>query len=237
MTLLHQVVISDQVSSNNFIPKNKSNIEKYCGSYDYILWDYEKIKSFILKNGDSKVLDAIDSIKANAFKADVARYYIVHKMGGWYVDLNNYFTQPPPEQYDMILFSEARMPSGAPWGIQNGFFYVKNKENKQLKTVVDICIDNIENKLYGFNEFCITGPLVFGRGMAHGLPDNSNHFFGEYICATKDVYDGFYMSNLYTSAAKPLALYKPYHALNATGKPEIPGANNYIEMWKNREIY
>ena len=83
MKLIHQVVISD-ANLDGFVPKNKENLEQHCADYDYILWDYAKIKKFILDNGDQKVLKAIDSVKANAFKADIARYYIVHK-NGWMV--------------------------------------------------------------------------------------------------------------------------------------------------------
>ena len=236
MKLIHQVVISD-ANLDGFVPKNKENLEQHCADYDYILWDYAKIKKFILDNGDQKVLKAIDSVKANAFKADIARYYIVHKMGGWYIDLNNYFKEPPPEDYDILAFAEDGMPSGAPWSVQNGFFYFNKKDSPQLLNVVDICVDNVENRVYGFNEFCPTGPLVFGRGIAHALPEGSKHFFGQYIVARNGMMDGFYMSNFFNSVKKPLALYKPYHKINATGKPGIPGANNYVEMWKNRELY
>lgn len=236
MKLIHQIIISD-ADLSNFVPKNKENLEKHCPSYDYILWDYPKIKKFILDNGDGEVLKAIDSVKANAFKADVARYYIVQKMGGWYIDLNNYFNESPPEEYSLLAFAEDGMVSGAPWSVQNGFFYFKEKNSPQLSNVVDICVDNIKNRVYGFNEFCPTGPLVFGRGIAHALPENSKHFFGQYIVARKGMYDGFYMSNFFKSAKDPLALYKPYHKINATGKSGLPGENNYVEMWKNKELY
>jgi len=236
MKLIHQVVISD-ADLSDFVPKNKDNLEQHCPDYEYILWDYSKIKKLIEDSGDHEVLEAIDGIKANAFKADIARYYIVHKMGGWYIDLNNYFVKSPPDNYDLLAFAEDEMPSGAPWSIQNGLFYFKYAGNPNLRKIVDICIQNVKDRVYGFNEFCPTGPLVFGRGLAHHLPENSNHFFGQYIVARADKADGFYMSNFYNSANKPLALYKPYYDNYATGRSGVPGSNNYVEMWKNKELY
>jgi hypothetical protein len=236
MRIVHQIAISDH-SLDNFVPENKKNLEKYFLNYDYLFWDFPQIKKFILSNGDFKVLDAINNINANAFKADVARYYIIYKMGGWYVDLNNFFQEAPPEEYDFVVFSESRMPAGAPWGIQNGLFYFKQPNHHCLKRVVDICVDNISKRYYGFNPFFPTGPNAFGMALAHNLPEDSNHFFGEFVVEKENFQNGFYMSNFYQNNDQPLALYKPYHGFDLVGNPRIPGSNNYVRMWQERKIY
>lgn len=229
--IIHQVAISNE-NLEQYVAPNKNNIKQFYGSSEYMFWDYFKIKDFILKNGDVEVLEAIDNIKPNAFKADIARYYIVYKMGGWYVDLNTYFQHHPPVgKNELIVFTQTQFfTSESSWAVYNGLFYF-NKEHPILKYMIDRCIENVKNKYYGANPWCPTGPNIFGLAVSHfNLPENNTYLFGSALWNLEDKPDGFYLND-----KSPFALYKPSGLY--TGDSGLPHGNNYVEMWHDKNIY
>ena len=70
--------------------------------YEHFLYDNEMCRDFIATNFDKDVLHTYDKIKPGAFKADLWRYCILYKYGGFYVDadtlcfnnINNFVTNP-----------------------------------------------------------------------------------------------------------------------------------------------
>ena len=223
--LIHQIVFSD--NEKNFIPKNTESIEKYFSNYKIVLWNYKKVKHYILKNKDQHVLDAIDSIKPYAFKTDLARYYILYNLGGWYTDINNFFCTPPPKnEKEIIFFRDVQELTGTSWAVACGLFYAKPK-HKILKTAVDMCIDNVNKKYYGGHPLSPTGPNLFGSAIAsYNLPENNTYLIGD---LKKTQSSGFYLNDSLFAKYKPNGL--------TPANSGIPGGNNYEQLWNNRDVY
>lgn len=225
--IIHQIAISDLLPKDYNAPNYDSIVQNFKG-YQHIMWDYKKIKNFILKNKDDYVLNAIDSISANAFKADVARYYIVYKLGGWYSDVNNFFIKEPPDQNnEMIFFRDIQQLTASSWSVQCSLFYA-TKGHHILKKTFDACVQNINNKYYGGHALCPTGPNLFGSVIASdNLPEGSSYLIGD-MRKEKDI-SGFYLDeNLF-------AKYKPNNLEPANSG--IFGGNNYEKIWYSRELY
>lgn len=224
--MIHQVAISSH-NLKDYTPPNKDSIVKYFNNYQHIVWDYQKIKAFIIKNKDIYVLDAINNVKANAFKADIARYYILYKLGGWYSDLNNFFISSPPENdHKLIFFRDAQHLTNTSWAVQNSLFYA-NAEHKVLKAAIDRCIENVFNRYYGGHPLAVTGPILFGSTIASfGLEKDSNYLIGD---LRKNNEPGFYLDKELFSKYKPNSL--------AAANSGVPGGNNYELLWKNGELY
>ena len=224
--IIHQIAISES-SLIGYVPPNKSSIDTFFNNHQYILWDYKKIKSFILKNKDNHVLDAIDAISANAFKADIARYYIVYKLGGWYTDLNNFFVSSPPENiHELVFFRDVQELTKSSWSVQCSLFYA-DKGHEILKRSVDRSVENVKNKYYGGHALCPTGPNLFGSEIASkNLPENSSYLIGQ---MKKGKEPGFYFREILFAKYKSNGL--------VASNPGLPGGNSYEELWQKKELY
>lgn len=224
--IIHQVAITDSPLSG-YTPPNLDSIKKYFPKHDYIMWDYKKIKSLIVKNNDYHVLEAIDSVKANAFKADIARYYIIYKIGGWYTDLNNFFVSDPPDaDSEIIFFRDVQHLTSSSWAVQVSLFCAKPR-HFILKKALDQSVENVLSKHYGGHALCPTGPNLFGSSIAYfNLPENNSYIIGS---MHKGKESGFYIDN--TLFAK----YKS-NGLNQC-ESGLPGNNNYEQLWLDRELY
>jgi mannosyltransferase OCH1-like enzyme len=223
--IVHQIVISD--NSENFTIPNIDSIEKFFIKHDFILWDYKKIKNFMIKNDDSHVLEAMDSIKPYAFKADLARYYLIYKLGGWYTDLNNFFVSEPPNHNGFIFFRDVQELTNSSWSVACGLFY-SEPNNKILMQAVSQILKNISEKYYGDHALCPTGPNLFGSVIAsYNLPENNKYLIGNMKKNKKS--SGFYFNDILFSKYKPNGL-EPSNS-------GIVGGNNYKEMWDNRNVY
>lgn len=56
--------------------------------YEYFLYDDNMCRNFIAESFNKEVLDAYDKIKVAAYKADLWRYCILYKYGGFYADID-----------------------------------------------------------------------------------------------------------------------------------------------------
>lgn len=230
--IIHQIIISD--SKSKIIPNNYENINQHFKDFKHIVWDYEKIKKFILKNNDINVLNAIENITPHSYKADIVKYYIIYKIGGWYSDLNNFFVNDVEYfNNDFIFFKDDNIETMSSWAVQPGLFYSIPK-NKILKNAIDQCVENIKNKYYGKNPLCPTGPNLFGSVIAKdNLSENSDYLIGTFKNPLFNKQDnnshGYYMNN------EIFALYKPNGLKD--GNPGFIGGNSYGKIWHERNVY
>lgn len=231
INIIHQIAISDDDISD-FVSPNKDNLNKFLPDAEYYFWDWPKLKKLLEDDGATDVLNAIDGIKPYAYKSDIARYYLIYKTGGWYVDLNNYFILPPTmkelKDKELIAFAESPRTCQSGWGVQNSLFYAE-PEHPALKKAIDLCIENVSEKHYGFSPFCPTGPNVLGAALAsQKLEIDHRQVYGEFLYFKQP--RGFYLNH-----QGPLALYKPNN--EKTGNSGISGGNDYYKMWHDKNVY
>ena len=224
--MVHQIIISDD--NNQLTPANLDSIKDFFPKFNHVIWDYKKIKNLILKNNDTYVLEAIDSIVPYAFKADIARYYILYNFGGWYSDLNNFFvSEPPQKNNELIFFRDVQELTDTSWSVACGLFY-SNIEHKILKDAVSQCVQNVSEKYYGGHALCPTGPNLFGSVIAkNNLPEKNTYLIGSMRKQKKPA--GFYIDG------KLFAKYKSNNL--SPGDSGIFGGNNYSKIWLERKLY
>lgn len=225
--IVHQVMITD--SGETYEPPNHKNIQENFPEYATILWASKDIKKLMIKNGDTRVSAAFDKIRAFAFKADIARYYILYNYGGWYTDVNNFFARPAPntEEIDMVVFRDESLGEIGTWSVQNSLFF-STARNSILSAAIDRSVMNVESDYYGPHPLCVTSPVLFGAVMADGYAlMHKKTLIGDFHMYKYDP-RGFYFGG------ELFCLYKP----NVSSK-DVPvvGGNKYAEMWYNRELY
>lgn len=226
--IIHQVVIVDDGIEVDISDKNYS-IKEYFSGHRYILWDKSKIIELMKENNDEEILWAFNKLKPYSFKADLAKYYVVYKFGGWYSDINNTFIASPPDinNHDFVVFSERLHLTETTWATQTSIFYA-DSGHYILKQAIDDIVDNCKKEFYGKHALCPTGPNLLGSAIAKfNLPENSNYLIGRFC--DDEIGTKFVVNNY------DLARYK----MNGLGPsdPGIIGGNSYAQMWHNRDIY
>jgi hypothetical protein len=231
MKKVHQILITDMKTVDNIVPAKTKTVLEYFKGYEYMLWTSKEIRSLIENNFHPDVLKAYDKLMPYAYKADLARYCIAYVHGGWYVDLNIEVVSAPPdvEKFDLVLIRDYNNGERiAPWQIANGLFYAKAK-HPAIKTAIDMVVENTKKLYYGKRTLSPTGPELFGKAIAfYGWDGNyTNYLVGDFVDNQRKDRKVFSINN------RTFAL----HKVLAGGVTNIPGTNNYVQMWHDKNIY
>lgn len=216
------IVISDYEISDIALPNTVSSYLEYFD--EYTIWDKHMIKDFLKNNFDINILNAYNVLNGNAYKADLASYCILNKLGGWYSAITNEIVQSPPDtgDKDMVIFRDIQKNSNTSWAVACQLIYSK-PNNKVLDIAINSILENINNKHYGNTSLCITGPCVLGRSIAIA-GDEVNYMIGDFVERDSKA---FYLDD------KKFVNYKKYEG----GVTNISGTNNYNDFWNNKNVY
>lgn len=86
--VIHQIWIQGFNMIPNKFKKYKQDCQKINNDFEFILWDDHKIKKFLEENYSEDFLELYNFYKIPAQKADFARYAILFKYGGIYLDMD-----------------------------------------------------------------------------------------------------------------------------------------------------
>jgi mannosyltransferase OCH1-like enzyme len=211
------------------IPSNFESVKQFFPDHLVKVWSIAEVRDVMISRHDEELLECFDCLIPLAYKSDLASYYLLNIFGGWYTDLNNFFTASPPDvsECTMYLFKDIH-DEPAPWSISTSIFYAR-AHSPALVKVLELVLENFRHHRIGNTPLCVTGPTVFGSAIAGvGLIPGVNYHTGEFV------YQGEQKVFL-TREKELLALYKP----NGVGHGEsgVPGGNNYTELWYSRQVY
>ena len=114
-----------------------------------------------------EVLDAYDLLLPGAYKADLWRYCVLHKYGGFYMDSRMY----PYASFDSVITRDTEFMScidGTPNMLYQAILGAI-PQSVYMKGAVDECLDNIKRRLNRIGDLAITGPRVMGRALNKAL--------------------------------------------------------------------
>jgi mannosyltransferase OCH1-like enzyme len=222
-----QIAISD--NDEKIEAPGYPSVEKYFSDFTYSLFNEQDLIAIAKRYGDHHVAEAIAGIRSYAFKADLGRYYLLYRVGGWYSDITNTFLMRPEISEDIAFLAFHDIPDGTPgpWAFQNSIIY-SAQGSPQLESVIDRCVSNYRNKNYGMNPLSVTGPLLFGTCIASCGVNPGKYSFGFFREYKKEKY-------FMLESGDKLARYKDSSLI--PGDSGIPGGNSYLDMWHNRELY
>ena len=233
MKIIHQVYIS----KNNELPSNQilekiDNIKNLYSDYEYKLWTNDSIREFLKESFNQSVLETYDAILPYAFKADLARYCILYKYGGYYFDVAITLEEKIEYDHDVVLYENTFDKSVfgvEEWldVIENDALFFKNPGHPLLKEIIKHIENNVYELNYGHHPLCITGPLLL-HTVYHKLNDNSIK-----LGKIKNINGKFVgiLDNNITYYRKDI---KFAHNLEALG---CKGTNDYEKMWFAGNIY
>lgn len=223
---VHQILFSSvpEVSP----PPAALALSDLAGRARYNLWTLEAARAFMLTEFGSSLVRALDSLKAYAYKADLARYCILYIKGGLYVDLSvTDVVLFPTGHKDFIAFRD-RNSDNTSWRVANSFFYAKAG-----CPILEACISQVEHNVkthhYGRDPLSPTGPTLFGRAVAQHGP-SLDILIGQLWWLrwrrSKFTLPGIGVVGRGKVGGKHLG-----------GQSGVAGGNNYNDLWNSRDIY
>lgn len=179
--IIHQIWLQ----GSEFIPdkykKNIDSVKKYHPNYKYIIWDEIKILELVKTNNNW--IDIYYKFIYIHQKIDFAKYIILQKFGGIYIDIDVEIIKSfdslikQYDNYDVIISEltinefESFIATGTSKGYNNGIILSK-KDSIVMKNLIDIIIKEYNPSSFLPKVFLInnsTGPNIFTRVMNDNL--------------------------------------------------------------------
>ena len=203
-------------------------LKKSNPGFKYELYDDADCREFIKAEFDPDVLQAYNSLIPGAFKADLWRYCILYKRGGFYVDIK--FQCEPGFSFSSTQSSfYVREYNSDGTGLYDHIVYTgvigSRPNNPLFMDCINQIVDNVKNKYYGPEHTSPTGPWLFASKMD---PDDFENIEYSYYES-----DGLgYIRNIENKTVI-MSHYPEYRA-----EQKSHGSTSYWkDAWMNREVY
>lgn len=241
---IHQILIND----TNKLPQELPPYAQMCvnslidfyGNEEYHLYSGEEIETIIKSNFDNDVYKSYKKLKPYACKADLSKYCLLYLYGGIYSDLLNRFIEPLDEkflnQWDLFAFRDIIGSSIKNWSVMTSIIFSKPKV-KVLERAIEIVVENCKNERYGIQPTFPSACITFGTAINSADENERICLNGEIICLNSQMYYAPKRTwGFFTDYGDFIALRKPTDQgdMKTLG---FPLTNNYVEMWKNKDVY
>jgi mannosyltransferase OCH1-like enzyme len=209
--------------------------------YSISYFSNNKCELFIKENFKKNVLNAYKKLKPSSYKADLFRYCALYKRGGIYTDNGVKYIKPfdeiyPENKNSLYIFQDLPQRHTQNSGLQIACMCVNCKNHPFLKILINKCLENIKNNLYGNSPLSITGPTMayneYIKYRNHNYPvyiigklssrRNSN------LCRSEFNHNIVNNKNQIISCWKSNDYYKTHKKINNA---------NYGSLWWKRDVY
>jgi len=180
---------------------------------------------------DPEILKCFLAFKPNAYKCDVFRIIVLYNEGGWYSDSRQvcYQSLDILNNADKEFYCVVDAPIN-PNCVTQAFIGSVPK-HPILKKYIEIIKFNVKHKHYGIDCLFPTGPGAFMQAAVDYL--RKNH---EKCMVGRNMIDNQKQS--FFCFDNQVFIKHKYNSPSVGGIfSDIPGGNNYGEMWKNWDIY
>ena len=233
---ISQIFLSDDEDQklSPFLRHATSTVQGAFPDQEHTIYNKESLRQFIADNYDLDILWAYDSLRPYSYKADLGRFCLLNKLGGWYFDIAVRAVNPVSmgDRIEFLALRDIQRFSYTSWACATTVLYSK-PDNTALVTAIEMIVNNCHEQYYGITPLCPTGPTLLGRALAaHG--GQSDFIYGDYLELTP------------TYEQKNRAFVLPDGSIMAWSKPSsggdltglgAKGVNNYNELWAARKVY
>jgi mannosyltransferase OCH1-like enzyme len=232
---LSQIFLSDTDQElSPFLQHATSTVKNAFPNDNHTIYNKDSLRQFIADNYDADVLGAYDALRPYSYKADLGRFCLLNKLGGWYFDIAVRVMNPVEvgDRIEWLAFRDIQRFSYTSWACATTVLYSK-PDNIALTTAIEMIVNNCQEKYYGITPLCPTGPTLLGAALAAN-GGNPNFVYGDYLELTP------------THEQKNRAFVLPDGTIMAWSKPSgggdltgvgAKGVNNYNELWAARQVY
>ena len=230
-----QIFLSDtDTELSPFLQYATGTVQSAFPQANYTIYNKETLREFIEQNYPAEVIWAYDTLKPYSYKADLGRFCLLNKLGGWYFDIGVRAHSPVQigDRIEFLAFRDIQRFSFTSWACATTVLYSK-PDNPALVTAIEMIINNCHEQYYGITPLCPTGPTLLGKALAAN-GSQSNFVYGDYLELTP------------THEQKNRAFVLPDGTIMAWSKPSgggdlsalgAQGTNNYNQLWHTQQIY
>jgi mannosyltransferase OCH1-like enzyme len=230
-----QIFLSDtDTELSPFLQHATGTVKNAFPDAEYRLFTKDTLRQFIADSYDPDVLWAHDTLQPYSYKADLGRFCLLNKLGGWYFDIGVRVNAPVEvgDRIEWLAFRDIQRFSFTSWACATTVLYSK-PDNPALVTAIQMIVNNCHEQYYGITPLCPTGPTLLGAALAAN-GGNANFVYGDYLELTP------------AHEQKNRAFVLPDGTIMAWSKPAgggdltglgAKGVNNYNELWAQRKVY
>lgn len=232
---IFQILISDEETSSNFpsyLAHSIRTIREAFPAANHKIYSGAELREFISSNFDADTLGAYDKLVPYAYKADLGRYCLLYKLGGWYFDIGARVNLKFDAHVDAVVFCDLTQYSQTSWACSNSVLFSRAL-NPIYQEAISIVIRHCKEEYYGIGPLCPTGPNVLGQAFAK-FGANPRFIVGTAMKLTPQ------HSNQNQAYVLPDGSIFAFHKPTGPGdlsRLGIGGTNNYIELYRSRAIY
>jgi mannosyltransferase OCH1-like enzyme len=209
----------------NFFAEKRQKILDVFPDANYQLFSNDLIKEFLFEF-DKEAFDCYNTLKPYAFRADLVRYCLLYKFGGWYFDLSVKVINKFVPTHDYVIFQNPKFLC-----IENCVLYSR-PSTIFFDRLIEQALSNVKNKGYGKDSLSITGPMmikdVFNK---HDKHDKKNNFFYGQLEKNDERGDFFVNKGLFAEYCKTLDQHSTIEYMG------FKGTNNYNKLYKERNVF
>lgn len=232
---ISQIFLSDTSDElSPFLRHATDSVKNAFSNSNHTIYNKETLKQFIANNYSEDVLWAYESLRPYSYKADLGRFCLLNKLGGWYLDIAVRMVNPVEvgDRIKFLAFRDIQRFSFTSWACATTVLYSK-PDNVALQNAIDLIVKNCKEKYYGITPLCPTGPTLLGQALAMN-GGQADFVYGDYLELTP------------THEQKNRAFVLPNGTIMAWSKPSgggdlsgvgATGVNNYNELWAKKEVY
>lgn len=232
---ISQIFLSDTSDElSPFLQHAVGTVKSAFPDANHTIYNKETLRQFIADNYDTDVLWAYDCLKPYSYKADLGRFCLLNKLGGWYMDIAVRMANPVEigPRIKWLAFRDIQRFSYTSWACATTVLY-SQPDNPALVTAINLIVKNCHEKYYGITPLCPTGPTLLGQALAMN-GSQPDFIYGDYLELTP------------TYEQKNRAFVLPDGTIMAWSKPSgggdltgvgAKGVNNYNELWAARQVY
>jgi mannosyltransferase OCH1-like enzyme len=217
-----------------FLKHATGTIDACFPSAEHVIYSDASLRAFIAENYGEEVAWAYDCLVPFSYKADLGRFCLLNKLGGWYFDIGvrAFNAVDLGDRIEFLAFRDIQRFSYTSWACATTVLYSK-PNNAALQMAIEMIVANCQNQYYGITPLCPTGPTLLGKALAFN-GSQANFVYGDYLELTP-TYD-----------QKNRAFVLPDGTIMAWSKPAgggdltglgAKGVNNYNELWSARKVY
>lgn len=170
---------SFKISDNEYVKKSMNIIIDMNPDFEYYFFNDESIIDFY-NQYYPEYIDYHLSLRSGTFQADLFRYCVIYKFGGYYLDYKLFCKYP----FSKIKCLKNNINLCIDWSNNNDNYTIKalynaiifaKSDSIILKKAIELSIENIKNKRYNNGYFDITGPDILYKSFILNKIEYINH--------------------------------------------------------------
>ena len=230
--LIHKIIIVDGGDLPKLPEGMRNAIETWMRlnpGYKMKFYSGNDCIEYITKHFDKDVLDAYNALKPYSYKCDLMRHLILYNEGGWYTDARMICYEPLDTLSSTNKEFYACVDTPQQQLCMTTGFAGSIPKHPISKKMIDIILWNVKHQHYGMDCLAPTGPGAYINACVDHIrkfPERCQ--IGRHVIEHGEQFIDF--SNCRFAKVK-------YNNAKGADNSDIPGGNDYGEMWRNWDVY